>query len=577
MASEDVTDIFPAGASTPFTRSSSFMYVASDYSDTCQDRMVSFRKDEAYTDVIVKTQHAKIPCHKVVLAAGSEYFHTLFRGGVHEPSPRVFEVSLASADILEPMIDFFYTGKILITTENVQEICQACHLLKLEHLEKACDKFIEDKIEPSNCLGMYMFGKMNNLKMTLNATNRCMLTRPKDILTLAVEAEYRKLGEEELIRYISNDNLEVEDESDVFHLVEKWVMADKYSRKPAFERLLEHVRLPFCTVSFLCNVVEACPLADTQQCRLLISEAKNCHLFPEIKQDIKSPRTKPRRYCRCMVVMGGKNDGGVNRSCWYMKMDGNKWEELSQFPTSKACYFQAQVLENDIIVTGGCLEDNKKSTSECWLLDVSGKKWKPLPPLLEARSAHIMVCNRDDVYVFGGWNGSYMGTCEMMDSKKEKWVNVKPLINPTENATGVAYEGYIYIMAGSDTPQTNQCFCIATGEWQKKADLPIKCSGGPSAVLVNNTVFVTGGSVCLSYHPGQDSWTVLTMPLEQHVNASATVWKGRIVVGGGDQKKKPYTDVMEEYDPHGNKWSMWKLALPKPLRGHCLLNIPNIV
>lgn len=59
--------------------------------------------------------------------------------------------------------------------------------------------------------------------------------------------------------------------------------------------LLAVVRLPFIHPSYLLNVVDNEELIKSSEaCRDLVNEAKRYHMLPHARQDMQTPRTRPR-------------------------------------------------------------------------------------------------------------------------------------------------------------------------------------------------------------------------------------------------------------------------------------------
>ena len=175
-----------------------------------------------------------------------------------------------------------------------------------------------------------------------------MLTKLKDILRLALDPEYMALSEASLIEYISDDQLDIEDEALVFELVEKWV--------GCIEKVLDHVRLPLCSADYLCDVVEKSPLLAPKRyhCQELLNEAKNYHMQPKKRHLMKSPRTRPRMTSLKLVVLGGGGKGeDKNRCCWWLNAKSNTWEEFTSLPGEHPWYAQFCIVNGDIIVSGG--------------------------------------------------------------------------------------------------------------------------------------------------------------------------------------------------------------------------------
>ena len=283
MASEEVE------ASRPF------VYIGEKYRNTFLEQLISLRKDEVLTDFIVRAKHVAIPCHKVVLAAASPYFQRMFHSRSDRCSSNTESFNDISPWMMETIVNLFYTATIEICSESVQEMCQVCDQFELDDLKKACDKYMSEQVGPSNCFGLFEFAKRNDLGLTSGTTLKYMLVGLGDILRLSLQPEYKALNETELIEYISKDELEVEDEAQVFELVDKWIRADQEKRESSFVNILPHVRLPLCSPSYLCDVVETSPFMEPKSCQKLLSEAKNYHLLPERRHMANDTRTKPRQ------------------------------------------------------------------------------------------------------------------------------------------------------------------------------------------------------------------------------------------------------------------------------------------
>ena len=68
------------------------------------------------------------------------------------------------------LVDFSYTGEIVITEENVQVLLPASSILQMATVREACCKFLMRQLHPTNCLGIRSFAgttKLNVLKFTL--------------------------------------------------------------------------------------------------------------------------------------------------------------------------------------------------------------------------------------------------------------------------------------------------------------------------------------------------------------------------------------------------------------------------
>jgi len=85
--------------------------------------MFVFRHDD-FCDIKLKTDdEIIISGHKVVLASASPYFHAMFTNFAEKNKDLVVIEKLDST-ALQLLVDFIYSGKILVTENNVQVIIE---------------------------------------------------------------------------------------------------------------------------------------------------------------------------------------------------------------------------------------------------------------------------------------------------------------------------------------------------------------------------------------------------------------------------------------------------------------------
>lgn len=82
-----------------------------------------------------------------------------------------------------------------------------------------------------------------------------------------------------------------------FHLDSPFPTSDVFfpSLFQHLSELLAAVRLPFIHPSYLLNVVDNEELIKSSEaCRDLVNEAKRYHMLPHARQEMQTPRTRPR-------------------------------------------------------------------------------------------------------------------------------------------------------------------------------------------------------------------------------------------------------------------------------------------
>ena len=97
-----------------------------------------FRNEEYLHDVtLVSDDHNKVPAHKLVLSACSEYFKDIFQNNQHS-HPLLCLDGISSSD-LKNILDYIYNGQVEIYQDNLDRFLVVAQRLKLEGLSKEND------------------------------------------------------------------------------------------------------------------------------------------------------------------------------------------------------------------------------------------------------------------------------------------------------------------------------------------------------------------------------------------------------------------------------------------------------
>ncbi|KAK6024164.1 BTB And Kelch [Ostertagia ostertagi] len=208
--------------------------------------------------------------------------------------PEEIEIVDMETSTLETLVDYCYSGKIVISDANVSSILPAACLLQLDEvqavlLQKQCCEFLKNGLNLSNCLGIRVLAYTYSCQELLHSADKYILRNFQDILGTE---EFHQLPVDQVIELISSDELRV------FTAVLQWVRFDLRDRKQSLFNLLEHVRLPFCNPEFLVSTVSDNALVmENLDCRDLVDEAKNYQLLKVIHKtpNMLGPRTRPRK------------------------------------------------------------------------------------------------------------------------------------------------------------------------------------------------------------------------------------------------------------------------------------------
>ena len=208
--------------------------------------------------------------------------------------------------------------------------------------------------------------------------------------------EFLLLPVNQLVDVISNDELNVKQEEQVYQAVMNWVRHDVDDRKQYLGQLMYHVRLPLLDTKFLVTKVGNDPLFKQDQiCRDLIDEAKDYHLLSQDLSILEGPRTKPRKP-----------------------------------------YITGELL---FAVGGWCSGD---AISSVEMFDPSNNEWKIVTPMSKRRCGVGVAVLNQKIYAIGGHDGqSYLNSVERYDPLNNQWyLDIAPT-SSCRTSVGVAVLG----------------------------------------------------------------------------------------------------------------------------------------
>ncbi|KAG7221894.1 hypothetical protein INR49_016920 [Caranx melampygus] len=133
--------------------------------------MNELRSQNLLCDVTIVAEDVEIAAHRVVLAAGSPYFHAMFTGEMAESRAKRVRIKEMDGWTLGLLVDYIYTAEIQVTEDNVQALLPAAGLLQLNEVKKACCEFLSSQLHPSNCLGIRAFADLHACSQLLAQAN----------------------------------------------------------------------------------------------------------------------------------------------------------------------------------------------------------------------------------------------------------------------------------------------------------------------------------------------------------------------------------------------------------------------
>ncbi|XP_013777569.1 kelch-like protein 18 [Limulus polyphemus] len=521
------------------------------------------RRQGKLCDVTLKVDDQAFTGHRIILAATIPYFHAMFTHDMMESKQKEITIQGIEASALEALINFAYSGKVKIHTNNVQSLLVGASFLQLGKVREACCEYLKKRLHPNNVLGVRSFADTLGCALLVEASNRFI---QKHFVEVCSSEEFMSLHFQDLYEIIGRDELYVASEEQVFEAVISWVKKDVVSRQDNLPELLTKVRMPLLTPYYLTDRVATEELIRTShRCRDLLDEAKDYHLMPERRPLLQSRRTRPR-CCPDIIgliyAVGGLTKAGDSLSTVEV-YDPNigRWQ-MAEAMTMLRSRVGVAVMHNKLYAIGGYNGSERLSTVEVFNPDT--KVWTKVASMNCKRSAVGVASLYNRLYVCGGYDGvSSLNTVECYNIDKNEWTMVTSMSKHRGAAGVVAFEGHVYALGGHDGLSifdSVERYDPQSGQWILMPPMLTKrCRLG--AATMNGKIYVCGGYDGSTFLQTAEVYDVLTK--QWSFIASMNVKRSRVAlvtncgklyaVGGYDGESNLST--VEAYNPETNEWS----------------------
>ena len=360
--------------------------------------------------VLVLDDGVEIPAHRLVLASASPYFRTMFNVDMREScEKRIFLGDVDSASV-KALVDFAYTGKIDVISDNDVALFCAAHRLLFEDVVDYCCEGLVRHMNKRTCLRWLKFADQYNCQKLLSVARRHAAFH---IVDLAQTDEFRRLSLEHVSRPLTSDDLAVARQEEVWDIVLQWIQHDKENRKSNIEELAKSVRFSLIPEQFVQESVLSHP--DFSINSSLIVEK-----ISALERDLPSPH----RLGKGLLAAGGAVNFIRTNTVEYYDHLWNVWKE---FPSLNEERFMPGVFslgESVYAVGGENLHSVERydSTQGRWVEDVAS--------MHESRTGRGVLIYGDCIYAMGcGCNLTRHGVthCERYSPVTNSWTVLQPI------------------------------------------------------------------------------------------------------------------------------------------------------
>ena len=532
------------------------------------ERLDILRNNDIFCDVTIAVKGKEFKAHRAVLAAASPFFLTLLTSDMKEGNEKLIEVELeeATESVMEDALEYLYTGNVTVVEGRAHNLIATANFLLLPSLKTMAANVLKDTLTTENCIFNYYFAEKYDC---VELKDKCRKVINTNFSVVMETEDFLKLDQKQVMEWVSNDDVIVNKEENIFKGIVRWVSHNKSEREGDFPELLHQVRLPFLSHDFLLDelVKDELITKDPVFCSNFVINAMKVVLSSS-----DSPQ-QPRK-CQETHIDGIFICGGKRALCYFPQKD--MWCCLADSPFQDYEGHSLVEYKSNIYVADG--ETRRLGESHVFeFYSPLKNSWGTAQRNDDITDFTCLTVLKGDMYAICFANFPKKGRICRYDSEKNCWQDMDAPPCLQDRACVVADKQFLYIIGGTldwgaSAVCTTNRFDPINNELEELADINWARYNASGAAM-NGKVFIAGGQSSRktivrsteAFDPSSNEWQCVTDLALPHFNANMVCFEGMLFVLGGTTYTKSdgrtRTLTVEMFDPGINEWEV-KSSIP---------------
>ena len=532
------------------------------------ERLDILRNNDIFCDVTIAVKGKEFKAHRAVLAAASPFFLTLLTSDMKEGNEKLIKVELeeATESVMEDALEYLYTGNVTVVEGRAHNLIATANFLLLPSLKTMAANVLKDTLTTENCVFNYYFAEKYDC---VELKDKCREVINTNFSVVMETEDFLKLDQKQVMEWVSNDDVIVNEEENIFKGIVRWVSHNKSEREGDFPELLHQVRLPFLSHDFLLDelVKDELITKDPVFCSNFVINAMKVVLSSS-----DSPQ-QPRK-CQETHIDGIFICGGKRALCYFPQKD--MWCCLADSPFQDYEGHSLVEYKSNIYVADG--ETRRLGESHVFeFYSPLKNSWGTAQRNDDITDFTCLTVLKGDMYAICFANFPKKGRICRYDSEKNCWQDMDAPPCLQDRACVVADEQFLYIIGGTldwgaSAVCTTNRFDPINNELEELADINWARYNASGAAM-NGKVFIAGGQSSRktivrsteAFDPSSNEWQCVTDLTLPHFNANMVCFEGMLFVLGGTTYTKSdgitRTLTVEMFDPGINEWKV-KSSIP---------------
>ncbi|GFO11050.1 kelch 7-like protein [Plakobranchus ocellatus] len=260
------------------------------------------RDNPSFSDVTVVAGAREFKCHRVILAAVSEFFQLALTSDMRESREGKITLQEIEESAFSTILTCIYCGEINLTEDNLLSVWAAAHKLQITFIVTKCEKLFKTGINAENCfeylLGVRFLNETaKHVALDLIALNFDRLRHLKD---------FNRLDSDEMKYLISREKLKLEYEDDLIEVLLRWaesLPSDGFWQSKKLAEALECTRYLLISKSYLTERLRCHGLVNAHpRCKDIVDKISRYHSQSHLHHEWCPPAAMNRRYSKMVNV-----------------------------------------------------------------------------------------------------------------------------------------------------------------------------------------------------------------------------------------------------------------------------------
>ena len=209
--------------------------------------------DKPYDITLVVDDGKKIKVHRRVLSEASPVFEKMLTSEIKETHEGVVLLEMITELGLMELLEYIYTCSVPISADdNAQDLVVMADYFDLPHLKYHAGRALEQTLNSSNSISTYRVTKTYHCKEFARHTKEYV---DLNFTNVARTEEFLGLPYQDVKKWLSSDEINVNAEEDVFEIILRWTGYKIGERNKYFPDLFREVRLNHVSRDFLLSDV----------------------------------------------------------------------------------------------------------------------------------------------------------------------------------------------------------------------------------------------------------------------------------------------------------------------------------